>query len=103
MSETTTIVMSIVGATISIIGVSGLMLRLPATSIAREFNSTNKRIDDLKADLNSRIDGTNGRIDDLKADLNGRIARPTSGSTRPTNGSTRPTSGSTRPTAGRTP
>ena len=66
MNGTATIVISIVGAAVGITGVLGLMLRILATNIAREFNSTNKRIDDLKAD-------TNSRIDDLKADMTGRI------------------------------
>ena len=46
MNGTATIVISIVGAAVGITGVLGLMLRILATNIAREFNSTNKRIDD---------------------------------------------------------
>ena len=78
------IVMAIVGAAVSIIGVLGLMLRIVATNIAREFDATAKRIDDLKTDFNRRIDDTNSRIDDTSNrindtnsridDTNGRIA-----------------------------
>ena len=76
MSDTTTIVMAIVGAAVSIIGVLGLMLRIVATNIAREFDATAKRIDDLKTDFNRRIDDTNSRIDDTNSridDTNSRI------------------------------
>ena len=90
-TETATIVVSIVGAAVGIIGVLGLMLRILTTNIAREFQAlggrideTNRRIDDVKTELGGRIDDvktelggrtdeTNRRIDDLKTELGGRI------------------------------
>ena len=90
-TETATIVVSIVGAAVGIIGVLGLMLRILTTNIAREFQAlggrideTNRRIDDVKTELGGRIedvktelggrtDETNRRIEDVKTELGGRI------------------------------
>ena len=69
MSETAAIIVSIVGAAVGIVGVLGLMLRMMATGIGREFSSTNKRIDDLKSDTNNRMDETNSRIEDTNRRL----------------------------------
>ena len=76
MSETTTIVVSIVGAAVGITGVLGLMLRVLATSMAREFEAIAMRIGDLGAridDTNSRIDDTNSRIEGLRTETNRRF------------------------------
>ena len=64
MSGTATIVVSIVGAAVGIIGVLGLMLRILATNVTREFQAGAQRISELKTDLSRRIDDTNKRIDD---------------------------------------
>ena len=97
MSESAALIVSIVGTGIGIVGVLGLMLRMLATNMARQFDATGKRIDatgkridDLKTDMNrqfgetskrldrietrlsdtnKRIDGTNKRIDDVGRDI----------------------------------
>ncbi len=73
MSGTATIVVSIVGAAVGIIGVLGLMLRILATNVTRELQAGAQRISELKTDLSRRIDDTNQRIDELKTDLGRRI------------------------------
>lgn len=40
---------------------------------SRRIDETNKRVDELRADLYGKIDETNKRIDELRADLTGRI------------------------------
>ena len=71
MTETTTIVTSIVGSAGVIVTILGLMIR----SINKQFEHTNHRIDDVRTDLkerlndtrtelNARLDDTNRRIDD---------------------------------------
>ena len=71
MSETATIVTSIVGSAGVIATILGLMIR----SINKQFEQTNHRIDDVRTDLkerlndtrtelNARLDDTNRRIDD---------------------------------------
>ena len=62
MSESTTIVVSGIGTGVGIIGVLSLMLRILATTIAREFNATKKWIDELKSDLNNRIEDTSRSV-----------------------------------------
>ena len=83
MSESATIVVSIVGTGIGIIGVLGLMLRMLATNMARQFDAigkqfdaTGKRIDDLKTDMNRQFGETGRRFDRIEtqlADTNKRI------------------------------
>ena len=77
MTETTTIILAIVGTGVTVGGVLVTMGRMLNATITREFNATNKRIDDAKTDLNERIDGLktdlNTRIDDLKSDLSKRM------------------------------
>ena len=72
MTDTVAIIVSIVGAAVGVIGVLGVMLRMMATGIGREFTSTNKRIDDLNSrinDTNARIDDTNPCLDTLHAEI----------------------------------
>ena len=83
MNESMTIVVSIIGAAVGIVGVLGLMLRILATNVARQFDATARRIDDLKTDMRSqfseantrlqhietRIDDTNKRIDTVGRDI----------------------------------
>ena len=64
MTETTAIVVSIVGTGIGIIGVIGLMLRILTTNIGKQFDSSGAQMKEMKADLSARIDETNRRIDD---------------------------------------
>ena len=66
MSETTAIVVSIVGTGIGIIGVMGLMIRVLTTNIGKQFDATSAQMKETKADLSARIDETNKRIDDTK-------------------------------------
>ena len=67
------IVASIVGTGISIVGVLGLMLRILTTNVTKQFEATAAQITGMKADLGARIDETNRRIDDVKTDLGRRI------------------------------
>ena len=64
MSETTAIVVSIVGTGIGIIGVMGLMLRILTTNIGKQFATNAVQMREMKADLNARIDETNKRINE---------------------------------------
>ena len=66
MSETTAIVVSIVGTGIGIIGVMSLMLRLLASSIG-------KRLDDASQSVNRRLDDTNQQINSLRTETNRRF------------------------------
>ena len=80
MTETTTIVTSIVGSAGVIVTILGLMIR----SINKQFEQTNHRIDDVRTDLNARLDDTrtelntrlddtNRRIDDTRTELKERL------------------------------
>ena len=83
MSESVALIVSIVGTGIGIIGVLGLMLRMLATNVARQFDATGeridatgKRIDDLKTDMNRQFGETSRRFDRIEiqlADTNKRI------------------------------
>ena len=64
MTETTAIVVSIVGTGIGIIGVMGLMIRVLTTNIGKQFDASAAQMREMKADLTARIDDTNKRIDD---------------------------------------
>ena len=72
-TETTTIVVSIIGAAVGITGVLGLMLRMLTTSIAREFAASAQRMTELKVELSNRIDETNNRIDETNNRIDSRI------------------------------
>ena len=69
MSETTTIVTSIVGSAGVIVTILGLMIR----SMNKQFEQTNRRIDDVRTDLKERLNDTNRRIDDTRTELNTRL------------------------------
>ena len=83
MSGSAAIIVSIVGTGIGITGVLGLMLRVLATNVARQFDDmktdmnrqfgeTGRRFDRIEtqlADTNKRIDETNRRIDDVGRDV----------------------------------
>ena len=77
MTQTTPIIVAIVGAAVGIGSLLRVMLRVLAGTITRESAATNKRIDDLRTDINTRIDGLertlDKRIDDTKNDLASRI------------------------------
>ncbi len=62
MSETTAIVVSIVGTGIGIIGVMGLMIRVLTTNIGKQFDASAAQMREMKADLSARIDGANQQI-----------------------------------------
>ena len=64
MSETVTIVVSIVGAAVGIVGVLGLMLRILTTNVTREFESTARQLSDL-----------HGRIGGVAAEMRQRFDR----------------------------
>ena len=70
MTETTAIVVSIVGTGIGIIGVMGLMIRVLTTNIAKQFETNAAQIKDMKADLGTRIDDTNQRIGGTSQEIN---------------------------------
>ena len=74
MTETTAIVVSIVGTGIGIIGVIGLMLRLLASNIGKRLDDTNqqinRRLDDTNQQINRRLDDTNRRLDDTSQQIN---------------------------------
>ena len=63
MSETTTIVTSIIGSAVGIIAVLGTFLGLMIRSTNRRLDDTNKRFDDTRTDLISRLDETNRRLE----------------------------------------
>lgn len=87
MSESAALIVSIVGTGIGIVGVLGLMLRMLATNMARQFDATGKRIDatgkriddrkdDLKTDMNRQFGETSKRLDRIEtrlSDTNKRI------------------------------
>ena len=75
MTETTAIVVSIVGSGIGIIGVMGLMLRILTTNIGKQFETNATQMRDVKADLGARIDDTNRRFDSLKSEMHQRFDR----------------------------
>jgi len=73
MTVTATIVLSIIGTGIGVIGVLGAMLRILTTNVTRELQASATRISELKTDLGGRLDDTNKRIDEMKTDLGGRL------------------------------
>ncbi len=75
MTETTAIVVSIVGSGIGIIGVMGLMLRILTTNIANQFDAAAVQMREMKADLSARIDDTNRRFESLASEMHQRFDR----------------------------
>ncbi len=75
MTETTAIVVSIVGSGIGIIGVMGLMLRILTTNIGKQFETNATQIRDVKADLGARMDDINRRFDSLTSEMHQRFDR----------------------------
>ena len=63
------IVTSIVGSAGVIVTILGLMIR----SMNKQFEQTNRRIDDVRTDLKECLNDTNRRIDDTRTELNTRI------------------------------
>ena len=82
MTETTAIVVSIIGTGIGIIGVMGLMLRLLASNIGKRLDDTNqqinRRLDDTNQQINRRLDDTNQQINSLRTETNRRFESLTS-------------------------
>ena len=69
ISDTTTIVTSIIGTGFAITGILAVMLRILTTNVT-------KRIDELKTDMNSRFTETNSRLQHIETridDTNKRI------------------------------
>ena len=60
MSETATIVTSIIGTGAAIVAITAAMLRILSTNLATQFAAVNKRIDDT----NQRIDDTRQQVRD---------------------------------------
>ena len=75
MTETTAIVVSIVGTGIGIIGVMGLMLRILTTNISKQFETNAAQMREMKADLTARIDDTNRRFESLTSEMHQRFDR----------------------------
>ena len=82
MTATATVVLSIIGTGIGVIGVLAAMLRILSTNVNRELQASTNRIDELKADpggrigdTNKRIDDTNKRIDSLTTAMHQRFDR----------------------------
>ena len=75
MTETTAIVVSIVGTGISIIGVMGLMLRILTTNINKQFETSGAQLREMKADLTTRADDTNRRLESLTSEMHQRFDR----------------------------
>lgn len=73
MTETTAIVVSIVGTGIGIIGVMGLMLRILTTNISKQFETNATQMREMKADLTARIDETNRRLENLSTEMHQRF------------------------------
>ena len=73
MMETTTIVTAIIGSAGVIVTILGLMIR----SMNKQFEQTNRRIDDAKTDLKERLDDTRTdlkeRLNDARTELNARL------------------------------
>lgn len=76
MSDTTAIIISIVGTGIGTIGIMGLMVRMLATNVTARIadlrTDMNRRLDDASnglQTLGNRLDETNGRIDAIGRDI----------------------------------
>ena len=65
MSETTTIVTSIIGSA----GLIVAMLAVMSRGINRQFTQTNQRIDDVRTDLKERLNDTNRHIEETNRHL----------------------------------
>ena len=77
MSESTTIVVSIIGAAVGIVSVLGMMLRNLATNVARQFEAVEKRSDSIAGRLDAvaeQCDSTARRLDELKTDMQNQFA-----------------------------
>ena len=82
MSDTTAIIMSIVGTGIGTIGIMGLMVRMLATNVTARIadlrTDMNRRLDDAGNGLQTlanRLDETNRRIDAIGRDIADRRDR----------------------------
>ena len=75
MTETTTIVVSILGTGIGIIGVIGLMLGILTTNIGKQFETNAAQMREMKADLSARIDDTNRRFESMTSEMHQRFDR----------------------------
>lgn len=77
MSDTRTIVVSIIGTGIAVTTVIVGFMAILAGGINTQIDdlnaSFNARIDDLNATINTRIDDFNARIDDFNASFNSRM------------------------------
>ena len=76
MNESMTIGVSTMGAAVGIVGVLGMMLRILATNIAKQFDSVDRRLDELKTDMRSQFGETNSRLQRIETridDTNKRI------------------------------
>ena len=75
MTETTAIVVSIVGNGIGIIGVMGLMLHILTTNISKAFETNAAQMREMKADRTARIGDTNGRVENLTSEMHQQFDR----------------------------
>ena len=75
MTETTAIVVSILGTGIGIIGVIGVMLRILTTNIGKQFETNAAQMREMKADLSARIDDTNRRFESMTSEMHQRFDR----------------------------
>ena len=76
MTPTATIVLSIIGAGIGVVGVLGFMLRMLTTVFTRELQANTHRTAELKSEIGTRFDETSRRLEDTSSridDTNKRI------------------------------
>ena len=80
MSDTTTIVTSIIGTAVAITSILAVMLRILATNVTKRIDDlrsdTTKQFNELKTDINSRFTETNSRLQHIETridDTNKRI------------------------------
>ena len=73
MSDTRTIVVSIVGTGLATVTVMVAFTAIIASGINARFDDVNRRIDDVNRGINARFDDVNRRIDDVNRNVNGRI------------------------------
>ncbi len=80
LSDTTTIVTSIIGTGFAITGILAVMLRILITNVTKRIDDlktdTAKQFDELKTDISSRFTETNSRLQHIETridDTNKRI------------------------------
>ena len=75
MSDTRTIVVSIVGTGLAVTTVVVAFTAIIASGIDARFDDVNSRIDDVNRNVNSRVDDVNRNVNSRVGDLDTRMAR----------------------------